>query len=334
MNLIEYYTAHYRAGMVDLSVSSPPPVPLPRWAPPPASEMAFPQYGGSRALREAIAARYETLGADDVVVAAGAAEGLLALGLGLGGEGRTVVVHPGAWPSLHEGARTRGSDVLHARDDTEVWAAAVVSATNPSVPGGRWRDVPRVLEGARALGALAVVDEVYRELPLEGAPPAAAADLDAGAVSVGDLSKPLGHGGLRIGWIATRNREVLSTVEPWLRLGASGPSVLSDAAAVALLEGFDALVAAQAALIRERAPAVYAVLDAAGWTYEPAEAGLTVAARPPRAAGAAALAALREAGYFVLPTSTMGDPGAYRISLLADPALLASSLERLAATGD
>jgi aspartate/methionine/tyrosine aminotransferase len=66
---------------------------------------------------------------------------------------------------------------------------------------------------ARRTGAALLSDEVYRFLehdPAERLP--AAADLYGGAVSLGVMSKSFGLAGLRIGWLATRDLDLLGRV--------------------------------------------------------------------------------------------------------------------------
>src|SRR5262249_49380160 len=54
-----------------------------------------------------------------------------------------------------------------------------------------------------------LVDEVYRGIQFAGELSPAAADLGSHAISIGDVAKPYGLGGLRVGWIATANRAIL-----------------------------------------------------------------------------------------------------------------------------
>jgi aspartate/methionine/tyrosine aminotransferase len=141
------------------------------------------------------------------------------------------------------------------------------------------------------------------------------------AVSVDGLSKSLGYGGLRVGWIATRNQAVKRGVERWLELITGGPSVFSNVAAIAAFEAFDRLVAEQQCRVLERAGAVYEVLHRHGWTFEPPALGLAVAASPPRPLDVQAVARSVDAGYFVLPVSVItgdNEDDGMRFSLLAD----------------
>jgi len=71
----------------------------------------------------------------------------------------------------------------------------------------------QILALADARGVIVFSDEVYRELEYDPdlrLPPAC--DLSDLAVSLGVMSKTYGLPGLRIGWIATRNRQVLHAV--------------------------------------------------------------------------------------------------------------------------
>ncbi len=332
-NVVEAYAERFAAGMLDLSCPSPPPSLVIDAAALARADLGYAPPGGTDALRARIAARYRSLGAEDVLVTNGASEALAALALVLGGAGRRVAVHAGAFPSFAETARATGTELVDAGDAGEASDAAVrcdaVLLTNPVVPSGRRVDVARVVREALAAGAVPVVDEVYRELALDGRPAPAAADLDARAVSVGDLSKPLGLGGLRIGWVATRDAGLRAGVARWLRLLGAGPSVLSQEGALAAFDGFDAYVDDQVGRAAAAAPAVYRELDRAGWRFAPAEAGLTVLAAPPAPIDDDALDALRREGRFLLRADSFGAPGAFRVALLADPRELRHALARL-----
>src|SRR3989442_296663 len=75
----------------------------------------------------------------------------------------------------------------------------VVLFNNPHGPSGS------LVRGSYVGAARLIADEVYRPVALIADHRAVSVidDVD-GAVSVGDLSKPLGLGGLRIGWIVSR----------------------------------------------------------------------------------------------------------------------------------
>jgi aspartate/methionine/tyrosine aminotransferase len=332
-DLTTYYSAYCHAGMVDLSRSNGEPAPLtPAFEGVPWAAVRPP--GGIVPLRAAVAAHcYRLLGPEDILLCSGASEALVATALALARRGCTVVALPGTYPSFTATLRTLGAHRRRAFDSCTPPACAL--ATNPAVPSGHRLDVVEFISQARAAGAVPIVDEVHRHIVLDGAEaPAAAADLDPAAVSIGDLSKPLGLAGLRVGWIATRNRSVRERIERVLQLITGGPSVLADIAALAAFAAFDQYVQEQRARALCNAPLVYDELRREGWRFSPPHLGLTFAASPPAPLDRNALGRARAAGFFLLPCSVLDVPNAdraLRISVLAEPADLHAALRLLIA---
>jgi len=93
-----------------------------------------------------------------------------------------------------------------------------------------------IVDFARRRGLWLFSDEVYRGLehdPAARLP--AACDLYEKAISLGALSKSHGLAGLRVGWVATRDRDVLagmSTFKDYLTISNSAPSEYLAAIAV------------------------------------------------------------------------------------------------------
>lgn len=311
LDVVGYYDRYFREGMVDLSASSAPPIAVRL---PESFEVEHSSPRQAVALREAIAARYASLTAEDVLVTAGASEALVALANALLSRGERVCMARGAYPSFAAAAVRNGASATS--DETVPAGADVFLITNPSVPDGIAMDIGPAIDSAKRAGAVLVADEVYRELA-HHRPIRAAADCDGGAVSVGDLSKPLGLGGLRIGWIASRNQRVMELAYRELQLLSAGPSTLSAAVALGALQGMDEQLARVRRRIADAAPGVYSLLERAGWAYVRAQAGVTIAARPPRRMNEEDFEGLRRAGLFLLPGDTLGAPGCVRLNLLA-----------------
>jgi aspartate/methionine/tyrosine aminotransferase len=97
--------------------------------------------------------------------------------------------------------------------------------TGAMPPLGQYEELLRM---AAARGACVLSDEVYRGLERDGITPLPqAADLSARALSLGVMSKAYGLPGLRIGWIACRDAEVLRRMERmrhYLSICSAGPS--------------------------------------------------------------------------------------------------------------
>jgi hypothetical protein len=150
--------------------------------------LAFVPPAGAPDLREAIAARYEGLTAEDIVISAGASEALAAIALALLEPGSRAAVDGGIYPSFTEAAKSAGATLA-----PESLAPGRGSSPPTPPPGG-----PQIWPPLRATGATFVADEVYRDLRVPCPPPPPS----IGAISIGDLrSRRPGAliGGLRPG---------------------------------------------------------------------------------------------------------------------------------------
>jgi aspartate/methionine/tyrosine aminotransferase len=189
--------------------------------------LGYTESPGHPLLRAEIAALYQTLTADDVLVFAGAEEAIFVLAnVALEPGDHAVVVWP-AYQSLHEVARAVGANVtLHELHESEDWAMDVermrraltprtklIVVNVPHNPTGMMADEATfraIVELAADAGATLLSDEVYRYLEhsADGRLPAGA-DLSGHVVSMGVMSKSFALAGLRIGWLAGRDRGLL-----------------------------------------------------------------------------------------------------------------------------
>jgi aspartate/methionine/tyrosine aminotransferase len=192
--------------------------------------LEYTQSTGHPHLRAEIATLYETVDPDEVLVSSGADEAIFCLVNVLLGPGdHAVVVWPG-YQSLYEVARGTGADVflheLHASDGWALDVDRLLASVRPTtrlvvvnVPHNPTGMLPTPTEWARLTSALAAAgvyllsDEVYRFLELDGAGPlAAGVDAFDRGLSVGVMSKSFAMAGLRIGWIASHDRDLLARV--------------------------------------------------------------------------------------------------------------------------
>lgn len=187
--------------------------------------LRYGHHQGLPELREAIAAQYPGLTADDIVVTAGASEAIAVLAnVLLGPASRVVVEHP-TYPTMYLVPRALGAtvDLLRLRpeqqwrpDWDEVRASIAAGAeylalTHPNNPTGStisMDELRAAVELTRAAGVRLVSDETYGLMTV-GDPLPPAASLDARAVSISTMSKTFGLPGIRIGWIACRDRELV-----------------------------------------------------------------------------------------------------------------------------
>ncbi len=207
--------------------------------------LGYAESTGHPLLRREIASMYDTIDADEVLVFSGAEEGVFCLVNVLLGPGDHAVVTWPGYQCLYEIARAAGADVtLHELREDAGWALdldllrrQVTPATKlivvnaPHNPTGMQPD-RSTFDGLVALaedaGAYLLLDEVYRflEFDQDDRLPAAA-DVMARGVSLGVMSKSFAMAGLRIGWLASRDHDLLdrcASFKDYTTICASAPS--------------------------------------------------------------------------------------------------------------
>lgn len=190
--------------------------------------LGYTESTGHPLLRREIAALYEDLEADDVLVFAGAEEAIFCLANVLVGPGDHVIVTWPGYQSLYEVARAAGAEVtLHELREDADWAldierlrASLTPATRliivnaPHNPTGMLPDratFDALVALAADAGAHLLLDEVYRFLEFDETDRLpAGADVVERGISLGVMSKSFAMAGLRIGWLATRDRALLA----------------------------------------------------------------------------------------------------------------------------
>ena len=201
---------------------------------------------GDPALRDAIAATYDGLTRDEVICFAGAQEGIFcAMHAVLDAGDHAIVVVPN-YQSLESLPRAICGDAvtgiaLRADDGWRLDLDELARAFRPNtklvavnVPHNPTGAVPTHDEFARLIalcaerGVVLLCDEVYRGIerdPQRTLPQAA--ERYERALSLNVLSKAYGLPGLRVGWIASRDRALLARMEKmkhYLSICNAGPS--------------------------------------------------------------------------------------------------------------
>jgi aspartate/methionine/tyrosine aminotransferase len=211
---------------------------------------------GSPALREAIASTYTSVDAEHVLAFAGAEEAMFWALQELVGPGEHAIVTVPNYQSMESVTLATGATIDGlALDTDDGWAfdlaalerlirpsTRLVAINFPNNPTGALPDrdtFARLISLCDAHGIRVFSDEVFRGLELapERTLPQAA-DLSASAVSLNVLSKSYGLPGLRIGWLACRDRALLERIERrkhYTSICNAGPS--EHLATIALLAG-------------------------------------------------------------------------------------------------
>lgn len=236
--------------------------------------LGYTESPGHPLLRRQIAAEYERIAPEETLVFSGAEEAIFtALNVILGAGDHAVVTWP-AYQSLHAVARGAGAEVtLVPLDPAHGWAldlaalrAAIRPATRlivvnfPHNPTGALPDRAQfaaIVELARECGAWLLSDEVYRLLeysPADRLP--AAADCYERALSLGVMSKAFALAGLRIGWLATRDADLLRRLQAFKDYLTICNSAPSEILALIALRARGAILARSMAIIGANLPLV------------------------------------------------------------------------------
>ncbi len=197
-----------------------------------------------------------TIGADEIVATTGGSEALLFTFLACADAGDDVLLAEPFYTNYASFAemaglhlvplRTRGEDGFHL-PPIEEWRRAltprtrIVLLSNPNNPTGtvyRRDELDMVLGFCREKGLFLVGDEVYREFLYDGRTTTSVLNLPGGdelTILVDSLSKRYSACGIRLGCLATRNRDVYGAA---LRMaqGRLSPPGLGQLVALGLTE--------------------------------------------------------------------------------------------------
>jgi aspartate/methionine/tyrosine aminotransferase len=229
--------------------------------------LGYTESTGHPLLRREMASLYDGIEPDEVLVFAGAEEAIFCLVNVLLGPGDHAVVTWPGYQSLYEIARAAGADVtLHELHEPDGWSldvprlvASLTEATRlvvvnaPHNPTGM---LPTAAEWATLTAALAergihlLVDEVYRFLEVEpGDRLVAGADAFDRGISLGVMSKSFAMAGLRIGWLATHDRDVLARCAAFKDYTTICSSAPSEVLALIGLRARDQVLARSRAIV-------------------------------------------------------------------------------------
>ena len=312
--------------------------------------LGYTESAGDPALRAEIAGLYEHLTADDILVFAGAEEAVFALHNVLLGPGDHAIVVRPAYQSLAEVARAAGAEVtrveLRAQDGWRLDVSEVRATLRPNTrlilvnephnPTGSLSDratFDRLVELAAESGVRLIVDEVYRFLEFDPADLLpAGADALATGVSIGVMSKSFALAGLRIGWVATRDRTLLERLAAFKDYTTICSSAPSEVLALIALRARDRVLARNRAIIEANLPLLDGFFERWAGTFEwvrPRGASIGF----PRLAAEVPIDRLaedlvRETGVLILPGTVFGDTG-NRFRIGFGRTNLPTALERL-----
>ena len=192
--------------------------------------LGYTESQGSLKLRKEIVKLYKTVKPEEVIVFAGAEEGIFIFMNVLLKKGDYVIVQFPAYQSLYEIAKSIGCEVTNwVMNDKDNWELDIeflkknikentkaIIVNFPHNPTGYLplkEKFNQIIEIAQQKNIHVFSDEVYRLLEYDknNTLPAMADCYDK-ALSLGVMSKTFGLAGLRIGWIATKDKDLFKKI--------------------------------------------------------------------------------------------------------------------------
>lgn len=190
--------------------------------------LGYTESQGLPRLRGAIAAQYRTIQADDVLVLSPGEANYIFMQVALQPGDHVICMSP-MYQSLYQVAVSLGCTISFWEPDPATWhyapadlAKLVNSSTkaliinfphNPTGALPTLAEVAQIVDFARTHQLLLFSDEMYHQLVVDPANQIPAfCDLYENALSLWGMAKTFGLAGLRIGWLATRNRTLLQKI--------------------------------------------------------------------------------------------------------------------------
>jgi aspartate aminotransferase len=245
-----------------------------------AIDQGFTKYttvGGTKALRDAIAARYNlrygsTISAENVIAGSGGKQELFNLMLALVGEGDEVIIPSPYWVSFPDQVAFAGGRPVFARADEgngfrptfELIRAATTDRTrgvilnSPCNPTGAVileSELSRIVQWCVERDLFLIFDETYELFVYDGATHVSAMrwleEYPENIIVVNSMSKTFAMTGWRLGY-AIAHREIIANLGKIQSHSTSNPSSIAQAAAIEALTGEDSAVQRMYDAYRER----------------------------------------------------------------------------------
>ncbi len=316
-----------------------------------ARRLTYGSITGAPAFKEGICKLYRTMDAAHIVPTHGAAGANHHVFLSLIGPGDHVVSVMPTYQQLYSIPESLGArvDVLHLRKadgylpDLQELRRLVTPGTkmicinNPNNPTGALMSeetLKAIVEIAQSVGAWILCDEVYRHLTQTDAWSPSIVDLYDKGISVSSMSKVFSLAGLRLGWIASHDDEVIRRCLSHRDYNLISCGMLDEAVAAVALKHSDTLLARNRGIVRDN----LALLDA--WiskekhaSYVKPSAGTTslIYYDLPIPSYTFCEELYQQTGAFVTPGDCFEEPGCFRIGYACDKASLQQGLEAVSA---
>lgn len=222
--------------------------------------LGYTEVTGSPELRSLVSKLYENISEDEILMHTGAQEAIFAFMNVMLEKGDHVISMFPTYQSLYQVAVSEGCELSkwYLKHDNNGWYldfdeleklikpnTKLIVINTPNNPTGytlKEDEIKLLCNIAEKHGIYIFSDEVYKGLDLDGIKKPWIADIYNRAVSLGVMSKSYGLAGLRIGWVASKDRHILEKMTKFKNyLSICNSSTSEILAAVALKHGDELL---------------------------------------------------------------------------------------------
>lgn len=305
---------------------------------------------GSPAFKTEVAKLYQRVPEDNILSTNGATGANFLSILGLVGQGDHVIAQYPSYQQLYDWPKTLGAQVEYWQIKEENgWLPAIdelrqmvkpttklICLNNAAQPTGAIMTpsfLSEVIEIARSVDAYLLCDEVY--LPLdEEIDYAPIADLYEKGISTNSISKTYSVPGIRVGWIATQDRNLCDEFRKIRDYTMISTGVFDDAVASLVLKHREKVLARARQIVKgnlailkdwvEQEPLVSMIFPKAV-----SVSFLKFEELPPNKTEDFAIQLLKETGVLIIPGNRFDLPGYARIGYCTDEKTLREGLRKL-----
>ena len=233
-----------------------------------ARRLTYGDIEGAPAFKEGICKLYKTLKPEEVIPTHGATGANHHVFYSLISPGDRVISIMPTYQQLYSIPESYGADVQimelkkengYLPDIEELKALAIpgtkmICINNPNNPTGALMEtvyLEQIVEIARSVGAYILCDEVYRHLTQEDVWCESIVDLYEKGISVSSMSKVFSLAGLRLGWIATHDKEVIRACLSHRDYNLISCGMFDEALAAVALKHSETLLERNKGIVRE-----------------------------------------------------------------------------------
>lgn len=183
-------------------------------------------YGMPELRQRVIETQGYNVSVDNVLITAGTNEAIFLVLTQTVSPGDEIVIDLPSWPQVYQLSKAYGAKVkivkrreelgwgidLDELNDAVTPNTRLIFVNSPNNPTGavlKEEEMKRICEIARANDAYLLSDEVYRNLEWDGPVSPSAVNYYEKAISAASVSKTMGLQGIRTGWMATQDKELL-----------------------------------------------------------------------------------------------------------------------------